>query len=76
MDGMFARGLGNGGGRSFAIAETIVAMAQRPQLRDLCAMGCDAVQGYLSDHPFAGEDRRAAGAPAARGRAVHLDHIA
>ena len=68
MDGLFVRRLGNGGGRPFAVAETIVAMAHRlgqsviaesvetpEQLRDLCAMGCDAAQGYLFDRPLAPE---------------------
>jgi len=51
--------------RSFAIAEAIVAMAHRlgldviaeavetpEQLADLCAMGCDAAQGYLFARPL------------------------
>ncbi len=51
--------------RSFAIAEAIVAMAHRlgldviaeavetpDQLADLCAMGCDAAQGYLFARPL------------------------
>ncbi|MBQ5948146.1 bifunctional diguanylate cyclase/phosphodiesterase [Massilia sp. ST3] len=70
MDGLFVRRLGAeaGRGRSYAIAETIVAMAHRlglsviaesvetpEQLLDLCAMGCDAAQGYLFDRPLAPE---------------------
>ncbi len=52
-------------GRPFAIAEAIVAMAHRlglsviaeavetpEQLDDLCAMGCDAAQGYLFARPL------------------------
>ncbi|MCC2973520.1 diguanylate cyclase [Massilia sp. IC2-476] len=70
MDGLFVRRLGAGAaagkcGRSFAIAEAIVAMAHRlgmdviaeavetpEQLADLCAMGCDAAQGYLFARPL------------------------
>ncbi|WP_020654212.1 bifunctional diguanylate cyclase/phosphodiesterase [Massilia niastensis] len=65
MDGLFVRRLGGGAGRSYAIAETIVAMAHRlglsviaesvetgEQLADLCAMGCDCAQGYLFDRPL------------------------
>jgi diguanylate cyclase (GGDEF)-like protein len=66
MDGLFVRRLGAGArGRPFAIAEAIVAMAHRlgllviaeavetqDQLADLCAMGCDAAQGYLFARPL------------------------
>jgi diguanylate cyclase (GGDEF)-like protein len=71
MDGLFVRRLGaaasncGGAGRSFAIAEAIVAMAHRlgldviaeavetpEQLADLCAMGCDAAQGYYFARPL------------------------
>ena len=67
MDGLFVRRLGAsaGRGRSYAIAEAIVAMAHRlhleviaesvetsEQLADLCAMGCDAAQGYLFARPL------------------------
>ena len=58
-----------GRARSYAIAEAIVSMAHRLRLRviaesvetpeqlsDLCAMGCDAAQGYLFARPLpAGE---------------------
>jgi len=68
LDGLFVRRLGAAGGRAraFAIADSIVAMAHRlgltviaesvetsEQLGDLCAMGCDAAQGYLFDRPLA-----------------------
>ncbi|QOY93101.1 diguanylate cyclase [Massilia sp. UMI-21] len=67
MDGLFVRRLGSaaGPGRSYAIAEAIVAMAHRlglhviaeavetpEQLADLCAMGCDAAQGYFFARPL------------------------
>jgi EAL domain-containing protein (putative c-di-GMP-specific phosphodiesterase class I) len=67
MDGLFVRRLGSatGRGRSYAIAEAIVTMAQRlglsviaeavetpEQLADLCAMGCDAAQGYYFARPL------------------------
>jgi len=67
MDGLFVRRLGAAGGRgkAFAIADSVVAMAHRldlvviaesvetvEQLGDLCAMGCDAAQGYLFDRPL------------------------
>ncbi|MGH8852941.1 MAG: putative bifunctional diguanylate cyclase/phosphodiesterase [Telluria sp.] len=67
MDGLFVRRLGcpAGRGRSYAIAEAIVAMAHRlglkviaeavetpEQLADLCTMGCDAAQGYLFARPL------------------------
>ncbi len=67
MDGLFVRRLGvaAGRGRSYAIAEAIVSMAHRlhlsviaesvetpEQLSDLCAMGCDAAQGYLFARPL------------------------
>ena len=84
MDGLFVRRLGNGGGRSFAIAETIVAMAHRlgqsviaesvetqEQLRDLCAMGCDAAQGYLFDRPLAPEEIAALLARQPQAAALH-----
>ena len=60
-----AQGTGIGGGRSYAIAEAIVSMAHRlglnviaeavetpEQLADLCAMGCDAAQGYFFATPL------------------------
>jgi diguanylate cyclase (GGDEF)-like protein len=67
MDGLFVRRLGSvaGRGRSYAIAEAIVAMAPRlgldviaeavetpEQLADLCAMDCDAAQGYFFARPL------------------------
>jgi diguanylate cyclase (GGDEF)-like protein len=67
MDGMFVRRLGNAAarGRSYALAESIVGMAHRlqltviaeavetgEQLADLCAMQCDAAQGYLFARPL------------------------
>jgi len=65
MDGLFVRRLGGGQGRSYVIAETIVAMAHRLQLKviaesvetneqlaDLRAMHCDAAQGYLFHRPL------------------------
>jgi len=67
MDGLFVRRLGaaSGRARAYAIADSIVAMAHRlglsviaesvettEQLGDLCAMGCDAAQGYLFDRPL------------------------
>ena len=66
MDGMFVRRLGASlRARPFAIAETIVAMAQRlelkviaecvetaEQLADLDAMCCDEAQGYLFHRPL------------------------
>ncbi|GAB3424433.1 diguanylate cyclase [Massilia agilis] len=67
MDGMFVRRLGatSGRARSFALAESIVDMAHRLQLKviaeavetgeqlaDLCAMRCDAAQGYLFARPL------------------------
>jgi len=70
MDGLFVRRLGaaSGHARAYAIADSIVAMAHRlglsviaesvettEQLGDLCAMGCDAAQGYLFDRPLAPE---------------------
>ena len=70
MDGMFVRRLGAsaGRGKAYAIADSVVAMAHRlglaviaesvetvEQLGDLCAMGCDAAQGYLFDRPLAPE---------------------
>ncbi|KFI06517.1 bifunctional diguanylate cyclase/phosphodiesterase [Massilia sp. BSC265] len=58
-------GAGMVDGRSFAIAEAIVSMAHRlglsviaeavetpEQLADLCAMGCDAAQGYYFARPL------------------------
>ncbi|WLI87695.1 diguanylate cyclase [Massilia sp. R2A-15] len=69
MDGSFIKRLGQnaGGARSFAIAEAIIEMAHRLQLKviaeavetaeqlaDLERMGCDAAQGYFfnrSMHP-------------------------
>ena len=68
MDGLFVRRLGAppGRGKAFAIADSVVTMAHRlgltviaesvetvEQLGDLCAMGCDAAQGYLFDRPLA-----------------------
>ncbi len=60
-----ALGPGAGRGRPYAIAEVIVAMAHRlgldviaeavetpDQLGDLCAMGCDAAQGYFFARPL------------------------
>ncbi len=80
MDGLFVRRLGAGGAdadaeadaglnaRPYAIAEAIVAMAQRldlkviaecvetpEQLADLCAMRCDQAQGYLFHRPLPAE---------------------
>jgi len=67
MDGLFVRRLGAtaGRGRSYAIAEAIVSMAHRlglsviaeavetpEQLADLCAMGCNAAQGYFFARPL------------------------
>ncbi|MCA1244945.1 diguanylate cyclase [Massilia sp. MS-15] len=75
MDGLFVRRLaaragagadgGSRDGRSYALAEAIVAMAHRlglnviaeavetpEQLADLCAMGCDVAQGYLFARPL------------------------
>jgi EAL domain-containing protein (putative c-di-GMP-specific phosphodiesterase class I) len=67
MDGMFVRRLGTSAarGRPFALAESIVGMAHRLQLKviaeavetgeqlsDLCAMQCDAAQGYLFARPL------------------------
>ncbi len=67
LDGLFVRRLGAAGGqgRPYAIAEAIVAMAHRlqltviaesvetaEQLADLCAMRCDAAQGYLFARPL------------------------
>jgi diguanylate cyclase (GGDEF)-like protein len=60
-----AAGPGKPGARSYAIAEAIVSMAHRlglsviaeavetpEQLADLCAMGCDAAQGYYFARPL------------------------
>jgi diguanylate cyclase (GGDEF)-like protein len=67
MDGMFVRRLGHAAarGRPYALAESIVGMAHRlqltviaeavetgEQLADLCAMQCDAAQGYLFARPL------------------------
>ncbi|WP_229507678.1 diguanylate cyclase domain-containing protein [Massilia sp. Dwa41.01b] len=66
MDGLFVRRLGQGPRtRSYAIAEAIVAMAHRldlkvisesvetpEQLADLAAMRCDEAQGYLFHRPL------------------------
>jgi EAL domain-containing protein (putative c-di-GMP-specific phosphodiesterase class I) len=67
MDALFVRRLGTEGarGRSFAIAEAIVTMAHRlelkviaeavetpEQLADLRAMRCDEAQGYLFERPL------------------------
>jgi diguanylate cyclase (GGDEF)-like protein len=67
MDGTFVRRLGahSARGRSYALAESIVGMAHRLQLKviaeavetseqlaDLCAMQCDAAQGYLFARPL------------------------
>jgi diguanylate cyclase (GGDEF)-like protein len=68
MDGMFVHRLGSHAARSrsYALAESIVGMAHRLQLKviaeavetseqlaDLCAMSCDAAQGYLFARPLA-----------------------
>ncbi len=63
--GAAGAGAGRPGARSFAIAEAIVSMAHRlglnviaeavetpEQLADLCAMGCDAAQGYYFARPL------------------------
>jgi EAL domain-containing protein (putative c-di-GMP-specific phosphodiesterase class I) len=69
MDGLFVRRLGGSpGARSHAIADAIVAMAHRldlkviaecvetaEQLADLCAMRCDEAQGYLFHRPLPAE---------------------
>ncbi|HWJ95327.1 MAG TPA: bifunctional diguanylate cyclase/phosphodiesterase, partial [Telluria sp.] len=70
MDGLFVRRLGAAGprGRSFAIAEAIIGMAHRLQLKviaesvetpeqlaELRTMGCDEAQGYLFERPLAPE---------------------
>ncbi|THC46231.1 diguanylate cyclase [Massilia sp. Mn16-1_5] len=73
MDGLFVRRLGQASGkdgraRPYAIAEAIVAMAHRlelkviaecvenaEQLGDLDAMGCDEAQGYLFHRPLPAE---------------------
>jgi len=73
MDGLFVRRLGQRVGedmraRPYAIAEAIVAMAHRlelkviaecvetaEQLADLCAMRCDEAQGYLFYRPLPAE---------------------
>ncbi|MGJ9417507.1 diguanylate cyclase domain-containing protein [Massilia sp. CMS3.1] len=69
MDGLFVRRLGgNARARPYAIAEAIVAMAHRlelkviaecvetaEQLGDLDAMRCDEAQGYLFHHPLPAE---------------------
>lgn len=71
MDGLFVRRLGAGPERltpAYAVADSIVTMAHRlglvviaesvetaEQLGDLCAIGCDAAQGYLFDRPLAPE---------------------
>jgi diguanylate cyclase (GGDEF)-like protein len=72
LDALFVRRLGRGGAdavpglrRSYAIAESIVDMAHRLQLKviaeavetpeqleDLCAMRCDDAQGYLFARPM------------------------
>jgi diguanylate cyclase (GGDEF)-like protein len=72
LDALFVRRLGRGGAdalpglrRSYAIAESIVDMAHRLQLKviaeavetaeqldDLCAMQCDDAQGYLFARPM------------------------
>jgi EAL domain-containing protein (putative c-di-GMP-specific phosphodiesterase class I) len=67
MDALFVRRLGTEGARSrsFAIAEAIVTMAHRlelkviaeavetpVQLADLRAMRCDEAQGYLFERPL------------------------
>ncbi|HEU4376144.1 MAG TPA: diguanylate cyclase [Telluria sp.] len=67
MDGSFVKRLGQAadGERSYAIAEAIVDMAHRLQLKviaeavetaeqlaDLKRMGCDAAQGYFFDRPL------------------------
>jgi diguanylate cyclase (GGDEF)-like protein len=67
MDGTFVRRLGahSARGRSYALAESVVGMAHRLQLKviaeavetseqlaDLCAMQCDAAQGYLFARPL------------------------
>jgi diguanylate cyclase (GGDEF)-like protein len=67
MDGLFVRRLGGKGGpgRSYAIAEAIVNMAHRldlkviaeavetpEQLAELRAMHCDEAQGYLFERPL------------------------
>ena len=72
MDGSFVRRLGKPGdpGRSYAIAESIIEMAHRLQLKviaesvetaeqlaDLVSMGCDEAQGYFFN------------------RSLHPDHI-
>jgi diguanylate cyclase (GGDEF)-like protein len=69
MDGLFVRRLGQSArARPYAIAETIVAMAHRldlkviaecvetaEQLADLGAMRCDEAQGYLFHRPLPAE---------------------
>jgi len=69
MDGLFVRRLGaSTRARPYAIAEAIVAMAHRldlkviaecvetaEQLADLCAMRCDESQGYLFHRPLPAE---------------------
>jgi EAL domain-containing protein (putative c-di-GMP-specific phosphodiesterase class I) len=69
MDGLFVRRLGAGAcTRQFAIAEAIVAMAHRLELRvvaecvetpeqldDLVRMQCDQSQGYLFYRPLPAE---------------------
>ena len=70
LDGLFVRRLGadDGRGKAYAIADSVVTMAHRlglsviaeavetvEQLDDLCAMGCDAAQGYLFDRPLTPE---------------------
>ena len=88
LDGLFVRRLGAAGGRAraYAIADSIVAMAHRlglaviaesvetsEQLGDLCAMGCDAAQGYLFDRPLPPEQVAALLAREARERAAPAD---
>jgi EAL domain-containing protein (putative c-di-GMP-specific phosphodiesterase class I) len=66
MDALFVRRLGAPvRGRPYAIAESIVGMAHRLQLKviaeavetqeqlaDLCSMRCDSAQGYLFERPL------------------------